>query len=185
MISSSDVYGSSYLWPWSTSAQKILDLSIPASTDRTAMWVFSAIEGSPQNNPNSSCGGGSATQTAEIVSDWPGDLNTITGTIPASSGMGHLVLAPQAYDTTSVNEAQHLQLWVKANYSGTTYTGGCCGDAKIGFVRMNGTSADAGSGAPLAKTNGTTSGGASNIASVLPALQSILQTVSTLLGRSW
>lgn len=134
MVSSYQTLGLSKHY-WSTEMQEIISLHIPATNDRSTMLVLSAIEGSPEKNPNSVCGQESATLVSQAVTNLQGVVDTQIEAIPASQGMGHVVLSPQALVSysSSLNE---ISLFVGSNTSEPVFTNDCCGDGKIGFVKL-------------------------------------------------
>jgi hypothetical protein len=136
LISSYDVYGLMATYAWTTSMTQLLTLPVPASTARSSVLVLGVVEGTPDLNPNTLCGSESATLVSQVQSDDLGILATAQGVIPASGGLGHLVLdleaqAPLGPTLTAVS------LWVGSNTAATVVrTGGCCGDGKVGFVKL-------------------------------------------------
>lgn len=135
LLSSSSLIGTSY-WDWTTSMVQFISLPVPVSENRSLITVMSSVEGTPQDNPNKVCGQEAATLVAQVATNNYGVIATETNIIPASQGMGHLVLSPS--QTVNYNSTVNLvSLWLGSNTGTTTIkTGGCCGDGKVGFVKQ-------------------------------------------------
>ena len=120
---------------WTTSMTQIASLNVLGTPERTRMLVLSAVEGSPEQNPNTTCGSESATLVAQVVTNLQGAIDTQIDTIPASQGMGHLVLSPQALVSYAPTVSQ-ISLYVGSNTEASIFTNDCCGDAKLGYVKL-------------------------------------------------
>jgi hypothetical protein len=136
LISSYDVHGLTATYGWTTDVTQILSLPVTMEEPRSEILVLGDVEGTPSMNPNNTCGSETATLVAQVETSALGVLATDTEVIPASSGLGHVVLAPSGmlpYDASLTS----VSLWVGSNTDLTTVTtGGCCGDAKLGFVKL-------------------------------------------------
>lgn len=137
LISSYDVYGvNATPQLWATHMEKLIELPVPKNTDRSQIQIFSSVEGTPLTNPNKVCGQESATLIAQVTSNSAGILATEITPIPASSGMGHLVLNPEASIPYFPESLQSIGLLVGSNTAlSAITTGGCCGDGKIAFIK--------------------------------------------------
>ncbi len=113
---------------WQTMMSELLALPIDIPADRSAL-LLSVVEGSPDTNPNTTCGSETQTLVSQLVVD-AAVLHQAEMLLPASSGQGHLVLANQAIATGAGPHA--VQLLVGANvFDSAVRTGGCCGDAAL------------------------------------------------------
>jgi hypothetical protein len=122
------------LWVWPTTMARVLSLDLATSDPGEKLLVLSSIEGSPQLDPNTMCGSEAATLVSQTSVD-AAIVGMTEDVVPASGGMGHLVLSTAA--TRPVNPGSHtVALLAGSNYSTTTTTtGGCCGDAVLAAVR--------------------------------------------------
>lgn len=113
---------------WQTTMAEILALPIDIPADREAL-LLSVVEGSPDMNPNATCGNETQTLVSQLVVD-AAIVHQAEMLLPASAGQGHLVLANQA---TATGDGPHAaQLLVGANvFNSAVRTGGCCGDAAL------------------------------------------------------
>ncbi len=101
------------------------------------MRVIGVVEGSPASNPNPTCGAEAATLVLQTTLD-KAIMATAQDVVPASQGMGHLVLftSGDAQEIRSVKPGLHeAALLVGSNFTGTVTTGGCCGDGSIALIR--------------------------------------------------
>jgi hypothetical protein len=57
---------------------------------------------------------------------------------PASQGMGHVVLGVEARLTDQPDAPRLVELWGRTNAprNAGVFTGACCGEAMIGYVRQ-------------------------------------------------
>jgi len=134
LVSTYQTLGLTQLYTWTTSMTELLKLQVRPAKDRSQIRVLGSVEGSPDQNPNSVCGQEAATLISQVSTSLHGVLDTQTNAIPASQGMGHLVLSPERVSSYSQGPLS-LSLWVGSNTAQTPIrTGGCCGDGKLGFV---------------------------------------------------
>ncbi len=125
--------GVTQLWEWPTSTTAILGESLQTEGAAEKLRVLAVIEGTPQLNPNPSCGAEAATLVAQTLLDGA-VLATVTDVVPASQGMGHLVLSLDAVKTVAAG-VHKAELLAGKNFLGQVTTGGCCGDAVLALVR--------------------------------------------------
>lgn len=129
-------------WPWSNEPRKMLGVSIPASeAARSKLTIVSAVEATPRANPNRVCGAEEtegASARASLVSSQAGVLASRRARFPASQGMGHVVFGVEAEIGQGARSAQEAELWVSTDAppEAGVFTGGCCGEGMIGFVRQ-------------------------------------------------
>jgi hypothetical protein len=128
-------------WPWSSEPRKMLSVAIPASAaTRSGLTIVSAVEATPRRNPNQVCGAEDmegASASAALVSSRAGILASQRARFPASQGMGHVVLGVEAQIGPEADRAQDAELWVSTDAppGADVFTGSCCGEGMIGFVR--------------------------------------------------
>ena len=141
-------YGSHYLangfsdtYAWKTSMEAMPGVAAKLEANGgEKVRVLGVVEGSPTPNPNPTCGAEAATLVMQTALDGA-IVATKQDVVPASQGMGHLVLSttPGESDTDevrSVNAGAHeAKLLVGSNFVGNVTTGGCCGDGAIALVR--------------------------------------------------
>ncbi|WP_146647993.1 hypothetical protein [Labilithrix luteola] len=124
---------------WTTSMAPMPGVVASLTTDAPSekLRVIGVVEGSPAMNPNKTCGAESSTLVMQTTLD-KAVMATSTDAVPASQGMGHLVLftSGDAQETRSVTPGAHeASLLVGSNFTGTVRTGGCCGDGSVALVR--------------------------------------------------
>lgn len=119
-------------WEWPTMMAKVISTSITTEASES-LQVLGVIEGTPHMNPNTTCGSEAATLVMQTILDG-GILSTTNDVVPASGGMGHLVLSS---DTTQpVSAGKHtIDLLAGSNFASRVTTGGCCGDGTIVAIR--------------------------------------------------
>jgi hypothetical protein len=111
---------------------KVISTSI-TTTANEELEVLGVIEGTPHTNPNTTCGSEAATLVMQTVVDGA-ILDTVKDVVPASGGMGHLVLS--SGNTKMVPAGKHtIDLLAGSNFTGRVTTGGCCGDGTIIAIR--------------------------------------------------
>jgi hypothetical protein len=125
-------------WFWSDTETPVITLPVPSSSDRTQILVLGSIDGSPTTDPNTVCGQefdelGTQLQTSDM-----GVITSDMEAIVASGGMGHLLLSEAASTTYDPSTTTSVSIWAGSSSANVTtiQTGGCCGDAKVGFVKM-------------------------------------------------
>jgi len=137
MVSTYEKIGQNY-FGWSTNGSEILKLNVPSENaeNRGHIVAIGVVEGSPATNPNTSCGSEAASLSSYLSVATKGNVSFETGVIPASSGMGHVVL--HNFGTVNYDSSvSSVSYWVTSNTGLTTVTtGGCCGDAKVGFIKL-------------------------------------------------
>lgn len=118
---------------WRTHLSPVVQLQYSSASVETLL-VMSVAEGSPDRNPNQRCGEEVATLSTQLRLD-EAVADETTQILPASQGMGHLVLDSEA--ERRIGPGDHLvELRVRADFeSSQVRTGGCCGDAAIFLVR--------------------------------------------------
>ncbi len=120
-------------WVWPTLMAQVLSARFEAVETSETARVLAVIEGTPWDNPNSTCGSEAATLVLQTAVD--GEiLSTVRDVVPASSGMGHLVLSADAEVEISVGEHE-VSLLAGSNFERYVTTGGCCGDATLAVIR--------------------------------------------------
>jgi hypothetical protein len=120
-------------WNWPTSMARVLTTSITTEAPTESLELVGVIEGSPHHDPNTVCGSEVATLVMQPFLDGAATA-TLTDVVPASGGMGHVVLS--ADTTTSVAAGAHtVELFGGSNFVDLVTTGGCCGDATIAAIR--------------------------------------------------
>jgi hypothetical protein len=101
------------------------------------MRVIAVVEGSPAQDPNTTCGAEAATLVMQTTLD--GALMATTqNVVPASQGQGHLVLftSGDGQEIRSVTPGAHTAgMLVGSNFVGSVRTGGCCGDGSVALIR--------------------------------------------------
>jgi hypothetical protein len=122
------------LWVWPTSMAPVVSVALPTGNPGEKLLVLSTIEGSPRLDPNTMCGSEASTLVSQTSVDGA-VVATSQDVVPASQGMGHLVLSTEA--TLPVMPGSHdVTLLAGSNFSTTmTTTGGCCGDAIVAAIR--------------------------------------------------
>lgn len=143
------VYASHYLangfsttYAWKTSMEAMPGVTAKLATTGASekLRVLGVVEGSPAQDPNTVCGAEAATLVMQTALDGA-IVTTAQDVVPASQGMGHLVLSstPGVNDAGEVRSvapgAHEAKLLVGSNFVGTVTTGGCCGDGAIAIVR--------------------------------------------------
>jgi len=130
---------------WTNSMSILATLPVPVTSGRSQMLVLSSVEGTTINESNSNnytCGQSAPPLISQIASNDLGILAQGESPVPTLGGqgnMGHLVNSSQTssaitYDSSTMN---WLELLVGSNLSNVyVTTGGCCGDGKIGFVKV-------------------------------------------------
>lgn len=124
-------------WRWTGEDREMLHVRIPpGQPNRTTLTVMAALEATPRQNPNRVCGREGAGALASLVSDET-LLEQEFAPFPASQGMGHVVFGLSATIREEVADPRRVSLWARTNAppSAEVFTGGCCGEAMIGFVR--------------------------------------------------
>jgi hypothetical protein len=141
-IAISDHYSASGLtnaYSWQTNMEPIPNVAATLTTTAPSetLRVIGTVEGTPLEDPNRTCGSEAATLVMQTTLD--GDLMaTTTDPVPASQGMGHLVLATSGdqNELRSVTPGEHsAAIMVGANFTGPVTTGGCCGDGTVVLIR--------------------------------------------------
>jgi hypothetical protein len=141
-IAYSDHYGVSGVsnpYSWETSMEPIPNVTATLTTTGPSeqLRVIGTVEGTPLLDPNRWCGSEAATLVMQTALD--GDLMaTTTNVVPASQGMGHLVLATTGdqNELRAVTPGEHsAEILVGANFTGPVTTGGCCGDGSVVLIR--------------------------------------------------
>ena len=142
-------YGSHYLangfsdtYAWKTSMEAMPGVAAKLEANGgEKVRVLGVVEGSPTPNPNTTCGAEAATLVMQTALDGT-IIATKQDVVPASQGMGHLVLSttPGESDkdevrSVSAGGAHEAKLLVGSNFVGNVTTGGCCGDGAIALVR--------------------------------------------------
>ncbi len=141
-------YGSHYLangfsntYGWKTTMEAMPGVSAKLATEAgEKVRVLGVVEGTPATNPNTTCGAEAATLVMQTSLDGA-ILATEKDVVPASQGMGHLVLSTtpgsgDGSEARTVNAGTHeAKLLVGSNFVGTVTTGGCCGDGAVALVR--------------------------------------------------
>jgi hypothetical protein len=127
--------GVSDLYEWTTSPTPIVSTEL-SLVEPSRLSIFSVVEGSPHDNPNDACGAEASTLTMGTKLDgaWVGFSRD---TVPASGGMGHVVLSTST--ERDVAPGLHTAtLLVASDFvpppGFPVTTGGCCGDATIAIV---------------------------------------------------
>jgi hypothetical protein len=122
-------------WYWTTSFAPILTLDPSVAPGRTRAMLLASTEGTIEANPNQQCGSEAATLASRIMLDGA-QADAVAEAIPASMGMGHLVLDHDV--EVSVTMGPHtvaLELGSNTGFS-QVFTGECCGDAMIAAVLL-------------------------------------------------
>lgn len=140
-------YGSHYLangfentYAWKTTMEAMPGVSAKLTTGPgEKLRVLGVVEGSPTPNPNTTCGAEVSTLVMQTALDGA-VVATERDVVPASQGMGHLVLTTlgldEATETRAVAPGAHeARLLVGSNFVGSVTTGGCCGDGAVALVR--------------------------------------------------
>ncbi|MGE3681620.1 MAG: hypothetical protein AB7G93_07830 [Bdellovibrionales bacterium] len=136
MVSTYQTLGLQATFDWSNSFSQILSLPIPYTPDRDQTVIFSSVEGSADLNPNSRCGYESEFLESALVLNNKELLTSNSALMPASQGMGHALVSSE-YLLEGVVPVRSISLQVRSPmYTTPVRTGGCCGDAKLGFVRL-------------------------------------------------
>jgi hypothetical protein len=120
------------LYSWQTTMAPLNQLVVERHAGRSRYHLLGSVEGTPNPDPNTVCGQESATLVSQLTAGGGIVAQTID-TIPASQGMGHLVLATEAtvdapLGTTLVSHD------VGSNTSAPVTTGGCCGDGMLAVI---------------------------------------------------
>ena len=120
-------------WVWPTLMAEVLSATFETTEASENARVLAVIEGTPWENPNSICGSEAATLVLQTALDGA-TLSTVRDVVPASSGMGHLVLAADA-EVEVFAGAHEVSLLAGSNFDRYVTTGGCCGDATLAVIR--------------------------------------------------
>jgi hypothetical protein len=119
---------------WQTMMAEILAMPLELPPGDQAL-LLSVVEGSPDKNPNDTCGGETQTLVSQLAVD-AAVVDQAEMLLPASGGQGHLVLGNAA--TVFAPGPHALQLLVGANvFDSAVRTGGCCGDAALLAIRLS------------------------------------------------
>lgn len=142
-IAVSDHYTASGLtdtYDWQTNMAPLPGVVATLTTTAPSemLRVIGVVEGTPRADPNTVCGQEAATLVMQTTLDGA-IMSQTTDVVPASQGMGHLVLAT----TGDQNELRRVTpgvhaagLLVGSNFTSEVTTGGCCGDGTIALVRV-------------------------------------------------
>lgn len=119
-------------WEWPTMMAKVISTSIDTEPG-DKLRVLGVIEGTPHTNPNTTCGAEAATLVMQTAIDGA-ILSTQKEIVPASGGMGHLVLSTDTEKEVAAGK-HTIDLLAGANFTSRVTTGGCCGDGTIVAIR--------------------------------------------------
>lgn len=123
------------VYVWKTFMEAAVTLSVAKAKNRSRVHVMTSVEGTPDKNPNGVCG----QEAASLVSQ-----STVGGAltaqyqnvIPASEGMGHLVLQTESVTSSAgLNSIFEVGLYLGSNTANRVFTGGCCGDGAIAVIQ--------------------------------------------------
>lgn len=120
-------------WKWPTMMAEVVSTSITTSGPSESLTILGVIEGTPLVDPNMTCGSEAATLVMQTMVDGSID-STQKDAVPASMGMGHLVLASETERVVGAGKHE-VSLFAGSNFTGDVQTGGCCGDATIIAIR--------------------------------------------------
>jgi hypothetical protein len=131
--------GVEQLYFWQTSMQPLPGVAASLVTEAPGekLRVLGVVEGTPLSNPNQTCGAEVSTLVMQTTLDGS-IVSTQTDVVPASQGMGHLVLSTDgdANELREVSPGNHqAAMLVGSNFVGDVTTGGCCGDGMIALIR--------------------------------------------------
>lgn len=131
--------GLSAPYDWQTSMQPIPGVVATLTTTAPSemLRVVGVVEGTPRNDPNTICGQEAATLVMQTTLDGALMAQTMD-VVPASQGMGHLVLATTGdqNELRAVAPGVHSAgILVGSNFTGEVTTGGCCGDGAVVLIR--------------------------------------------------
>lgn len=126
--------GTTAPYAWTTSMTRLVSTSLTTVSPAERLLVLSVVEGSPALDPNTVCGAEAATLVSQTTLD-RAVLSTSRDVVPASQGMGHLVLSSEAEQPVGPG-AHTIELLVGSNFTGTVTTGGCCGDGTVAAIRL-------------------------------------------------
>lgn len=121
---------------WKTNMATAVSLPITKVENRSSIRVLTSVEGTPDVNPNNVCGQEAATLV--LQSTVAGSISaTSIRAIPASMGMGHLVLSTESQTALSnLPRTFKVNLDLGTNTSmSRIFTGGCCGDGVIATIQ--------------------------------------------------
>lgn len=118
---------------WSTSMKTVHQREIVVAGAAETVELLSVVEGTPPANPNTTCGTEAGTLAVETLLDGAITDQRIQA-IPASGGMGHLVMSTSSRHTLAPG-THDVQMRLGKNVGAAVQTGGCCGDAMLGIVR--------------------------------------------------
>lgn len=129
------VPGLTTYYDWNPYMSTIHRKHLLVTAPQESVLMMGVTEGTPHANPNTTCG--SESPTATLVSELlvnGGIADQDIGVLPASQGMGHLVLHSEV--KTLLPQGFHtVELRLGRNISSRTTTGGCCGDSSMAIVR--------------------------------------------------
>jgi hypothetical protein len=126
-----------HAWPTLMAPLPGIAAKLTTSSDDERLRVIGVVEGTPALNPNTACGSESATLVMQTTLDGA-LMATSKDVVPASQGMGHLVLftTGDPQEIRFVKPGPHeAALLVGANFVGDVRTGGCCGDGSVALLR--------------------------------------------------
>jgi hypothetical protein len=124
-------------YTWKTFMDPINQFQVNRQAGRSRYHVLGMAVGTPLPNPNTVCGGEQATLISQITVN-QGVAAQLIDPIPASGGMGHLVLGTEG-TVAAPNGTSVVSHNVGANTYNTVTTGkcwdGCCGDAMLAVIQ--------------------------------------------------
>lgn len=124
------------VYVWKTYMEAAVTLQVAKAKNRTRVHALTSVEGTPDQNPNRICGQEAASL---VVQSAVGGTVTAQsqGVIPASQGMGHLVLSTESVTSNaSLGAVFEVGLYLGSNTAATrVFTGGCCGDGVIAIIQ--------------------------------------------------
>lgn len=123
------------VYVWKTYMEAAVTLSVAKAKNRSRVHMMTSVEGTPDQNPNRVCGQESATLVSQSAVG-----GAVTAqyqyVIPASQGMGHLVLQTESVTSSAnLNSIFEVGLYLGSNTSSRVFTGGCCGDGAIAIIQ--------------------------------------------------
>jgi hypothetical protein len=134
-----DHAGVEQVYLWQTMMQPLPGVATSLTTEAPGekLRVLGVVEGTPLQNPNQVCGAEASTLVLQTTLDGVIAATKIE-VVPASQGMGHLVLATHG-DVDELREVapgpHQAAMLVGSNFTGNVTTGGCCGDGMLALIR--------------------------------------------------